>query len=91
MEEGSLVLLQAFYEIKKEKDKLKLSKPNLSILRRSLFWDTDINSIDWEQQYKAVIQRVFERGNDDERKEISRFYEKEKCASALEYLQLRKI
>lgn len=90
LEEGALVLLQTFYEIKKEKEKLKINKPNLSVLRKSLFWDTDINSIDWERQYKAVIQRVFERGNEDERKEIIRFYTKEKCESALKDSHLRK-
>lgn len=38
-----------------------MKTPNLSLLRKSLFWDTDINKIDWKKQYKAVIQRVFER------------------------------
>ena len=90
LEEGTLVLLQAFYEIKKEKEKLEINKPNLSILRKSLFWDTDINSIDWKRQYKVIIQRVFERGNEDERKEITRFYGTEKCEAALIDSQLRK-
>ncbi|AZQ59902.1 plasmid maintenance system antidote protein [Maribacter sp. MJ134] len=74
LEEGSLVLLQAFYDIKKEKAGHHTKTPDFSILRKSLFWDTDIKKIDWEGQYKAVIRRVLERGNTQEKKEISRFY-----------------
>ena len=49
-----------------------------SILRKVLFWDTDINKIDWHKQFKSIIQRVYERGNEDEKKEILRFYGKDK-------------
>ena len=31
-------------------------------------------SLDWEKQKKAIIKRVFERGNDIEKNEIIRFY-----------------
>lgn len=79
LEEGTMLLLQAYYEIKKEQQKNNLGElPNLSVIRKALFWDTDITKIDWRKQYKAVIQRVFERGNDDEKREILRFYGKDK-------------
>ena len=52
--------------------------PDLSILRKILFWDTDINKIDWKKYYAFVIKRVFERGNDDEKRELMRFYGEEK-------------
>jgi plasmid maintenance system antidote protein VapI len=79
LEEGTMLLLQTYYEIKREQQKGNLGElPNLSAIRKTLFWDTDINKIDWQKQYKAVIQRVFERGNDDEKKEILRFYGKDK-------------
>ena len=48
--------------------------PDLSNLRPALFWDTDINKIDWHRQRRAIIERVFERGNEEEREEIKRFY-----------------
>ncbi|PWN58458.1 helix-turn-helix transcriptional regulator [Chryseobacterium viscerum] len=82
LEEGSIVILQSYYDIKLEKEKIK-DTPNLSILRKSLFWDTDINRIDWNRQHKAVIHRIFERGNDEERSEIIRFYGKTKVETAL--------
>ena len=86
LEEGSLVLLQAFCEIKKEKEGRRSRTPDFSILRKSLFWDTNIESIDWDRQYKAVIRRVLERGNAEEREEISRFYGDGKVASVVKSL-----
>ena len=76
------MLLQSYYDIEKEKSKTQLS-PNLSILRKSLFWDTEILNIDWNKQSKAVINRVFERGNEEEKKEIERFYGKKKVETVL--------
>lgn len=74
-EEGYFMTLQVFYDIKELKSKTKkVQSPNLSILRKVLFWDTDINKIDWERQKKAVIQRVWERGTEEERDEILRYY-----------------
>ena len=73
--EGFLMMLQIFYDIKQEKHKLvEKTNPDLSKLRRGLFWDTDMKKIDWHRQRRAVIQRVFERGNSDEKAEITRFY-----------------
>lgn len=81
LEEGTLIILQAYYHIKQEKKKRKKISPNLNILRKSLFWDTNMNEIDWVKKDKAVIQRVFERGSKSEKKEISRFYGEDKIKS----------
>lgn len=83
-EEGTMYVLQAYYEIKKEKEKGQLAvHPDLSVIRKILFWDTDINKINWQSQYKSVIQRIFERGNSDEKKEILRFYGQNKVTSVI--------
>lgn len=42
-----------------------------------------MNRIDWISQYKAVIQRIFERGNEAEQNEILRFYGSDKINAAL--------
>lgn len=79
LEEGTMFLLQAYYEIQKEKDKKTSNdKPDLSIIRQILFWDTEFEKINWQKQYQAVIKRVMERGNDNEKNEIIRFYGKQK-------------
>ena len=73
--EGFFMTLQIFYEIKQEKLKQKENiHPDFSMLRPGLFWDTDIKNIDWHRQRRAVIQRILERGNDQEKAEIRRFY-----------------
>lgn len=84
MEDGTLALLQTYYEIDKEKKLQNLRTPNLSILRKSLFWDTDISKIDWDKQHKAVIKRIFERGNEEEKNEIRRFYGSKKVETVLQ-------
>lgn len=76
LEEGYLMVLQAFYDMKEEKLRQRSSNgtPDMSRLRPGLFWDTDINMIDWQGQKRAVIERVIERGSEEEKAEIKRFY-----------------
>lgn len=74
LEEGYFMLLQVYYDIKQEKSKQSMRKPALGKLRSVLFWDTKMDNINWEQQYKFVIRRIMERGNELEKKEITRFY-----------------
>ncbi|TDW48754.1 plasmid maintenance system antidote protein VapI [Flavobacterium sp. 270] len=83
LEEGTLSILQVYYDIKIEKKKTILIKPNLSLLRKSLFWDTNIDTIDWQTQSFAVIKRVFERGNFSEKKEIINFYGLQKVKAVI--------
>lgn len=74
LEEGYFMILQVYYDIEEEKRKQNKSLNNLPQLRPVLFWDTKIESINWEKQKKAIIKRVFERGNEMEKNEIIRFY-----------------
>lgn len=90
LEEGALVLLQAYYDIEKIKEKEKSSSPNLLVLNKALFWDTDFEQIDWTRQALAVIQRVFERGDENEKEEIIRFYGAKKVEHTLKKLKARK-
>jgi plasmid maintenance system antidote protein VapI len=76
MEEGFLMTLQVFYDIKEAK-KDSTYKPDLSKLRKVTFWDTTFDRIDWKQNKVAVIKRIFSRGTEIEQEEITRFYGKE--------------
>jgi hypothetical protein len=48
------------------------------LLRKALFWDTAIETINWRKQSKAIIKRVFERGNEVEKMRSSDFTVKRK-------------
>jgi addiction module HigA family antidote len=71
--------LQAAFEVQQilKRQQLANPTPNLSIIRKVLFWDTNFDKIDWIAKKTAVIKRIFERGNDEEIQEIIRFYGKE--------------
>lgn len=83
MEEGYLMILQTYYEIEKEKKKQNISHPDLSKIRKILFWDTSFDKIDWEKHKRSIIKRVFERGNEEEKSEIKKFYGQELINSVL--------
>lgn len=80
--EGTISLLQTYYNIEKEKKK-ETQTPNMSIIRTIIFWDTDIKKIDWQKQARAVIERIFDKGNDEEKNEITRFYGRVKVNNTL--------
>lgn len=54
--------------------------PNLN---RVLFWDLDIDAMDFDKAYKSVIARIVERGDQQEIDEIVRFYSLEKVVKAI--------
>lgn len=83
IEEGYFMTLQLFYDIKEIKRRQYRLHPDFTKLRRVLFWDTKMENIDWEKQKKAVIKRVFERGDEIEKEEIVRFYGQEKVNNIL--------
>jgi plasmid maintenance system antidote protein VapI len=76
LEEGFLMILQVYYDIEQEKKKENKNKahPDFKKLRKIIFWDTDMSKIDWQKQKKAVVKRIFERGNEEEKTEITYFY-----------------
>ena len=77
-DEGFLMTLQLYHDIKILKQKESAAhKPDLSKFRKVIFWDTDIQQIDWTKNKRAVIERVFERGNEVEQEEVIRFYGQE--------------
>ena len=76
------LLLQAYYQVKMEKQEQVLrtqETPDLSIIKKYLFWDIRFEDLDFAKRRKFVIERVFERGNDTQIKEIIRFYGKDEC------------
>jgi antitoxin HigA-1 len=87
LKEGYFMMLQLYHDIKKQKELREKQKPDLSQFRKVLFWDTDIHTIDWERQWKSIIKRVLERGNQKEKAEINRFYGKQKIKETMNQLR----
>lgn len=57
--------------------------PDLSHYRKALFWDTSIDRLDWRQNRRWIIRRVFEYGSDSEIRETIRFYGKDTVVNEL--------
>src|ERR1700678_2284711 len=56
LEESTMGILQVYYETRLIRQKPGMAPhPDFSKLRRILFWDTDFDKIDWQQQQNAVI------------------------------------
>ena len=88
LDESFFSILQAYYDIEQEKKKQSSqTRPDLKKLRPVLFWDTDINSIDWLKSKASVIKRVFERGSAQEIEEIIRFYGTKEITAVLKQMK----
>jgi addiction module HigA family antidote len=75
-DEGFLSQLQTYYDIKQNQN-IKNSRMRSQTpphIRRIVFWDTDMDKIDWKRNKIAIINRVLERGNKEETDEIMRYY-----------------
>jgi addiction module HigA family antidote len=76
VEEDYFMILQAMYDVKKAQEKTLKDENSFdfSTIRKVVFWDTDMSKIDWQKNKKAVVKRIFERGNDEEINSIVNFY-----------------
>lgn len=60
---------------------------NKPILNKALFWDTDFEQIDYENNARFIIERVLTRGNWNDWKELKKYYGLNKIKD--EALQIR--
>ena len=85
LEEGLLMTLQVYYDIYEEKRRLEqINRLDITKFRPILFWDTRIENIEFFQHRRYVINRVFERGTEEEILETIRFYGKETILEAID-------
>ena len=87
-EEGFLMTLQVFHEIKLAKRDVNYH-PDLSKIRKGTFWDTTLDRIDWKLMKNSIVQRIFSYGDETEQKEIIRFYGKDEIEKILPIVSLR--
>lgn len=53
------------------------------ILHPRLFWDVNFHKIDYHAKASFVVERVFERGDVEDIRQVRRFYGEEKIISIL--------
>lgn len=70
---GFFYTCQCNYDITMAK-KAKQSKPDFNSLRKSTFWDVDLEKVDWDKGRRWAIQRVLEYGCKGDFAEIARLY-----------------
>lgn len=82
---GTMLMMQTYYEIEDYQQRNRETDNNLDMskLRKGLFWDTEIQNIDAVKHVKAIIRRVFERGNDEEKSYITQYYGEKRVAHTL--------
>jgi hypothetical protein len=51
--------------------------------KKQLFWDVNYDTIQWEEKYRFVIVRVFERGDIEDIRQVRRYYGNDKIRQAL--------
>ena len=44
------------------------------ILHKRIFWDTDFDKIDYDKSFRSVIERVYERGDVEDIREVRKYY-----------------
>jgi hypothetical protein len=55
------------------------------IINQVLLWEYDLETFNYKKSYKIVIERVLERGNLEEWKEMVKLYSKEQILETIEW------
>jgi hypothetical protein len=62
---------------------MQKTRPN--IINPALLWEYDLDTFNYEKSYKIVIERVLERGNLEEWREMVNFYTKNQILETIEW------
>jgi hypothetical protein len=60
-----------------------MSQPEKPVLNKRIFWDVQFENLDYDNRYSFIIQRVFERGDIDDIRNVRRYYGDDKIAQSL--------
>ena len=66
-------------------------RPSKPILNNRIFWDVNVDNLDYNAKASFVIERVFERGDVEDIRQVRRYYGDDVVTNALlnaKYLQL---
>jgi len=69
------MMIQAAHEVENyRKSEVDNINPFIDHFRKSIFWDTKIELVDFRKNKRSIIQRVLERGNREEIKKLIKIY-----------------
>jgi hypothetical protein len=60
-----------------------MSTNDKPVLDKRIFWDVNFDGLDYNKKASFIIERVFERGDVEDIKQVRRFYGDEIVADAL--------
>jgi hypothetical protein len=63
----------------------KMNKKRPDIINSALLWEYDLDTFYYERSYKIVIERVLERGNLNEWREMVKLYTKEQILETIDW------
>ena len=63
----------------------KMQKQQPHIINPALLWEYDLTTFDYKKSYKIVIERVLQRGNLDEWREMVSLYSKEQILEVIDW------
>jgi hypothetical protein len=63
----------------------KMQKAGPHIINSALLWEYDLETFNYEKSYKIVIERVLERGNLEEWREMVQLYKREQILETIEW------
>lgn len=84
IEEGTLMMLQVYFDIQQEKTRIEQKCILIYHNSHLLFLGFGYRKIDWYQHKNFVIRRIFGYGNENEIKEIIRFYGENDVAKVID-------
>ena len=62
-----------------------MRKQQPHIINPALLWEYDLTTFDYKKSYKIVIERVLQRGNLDEWREMVSLYSKEQILEVIDW------
>jgi hypothetical protein len=68
-----------------------MSRPVKPVLNKRIFWDVNFDALDYDGKASFIIERVFERGDVEDIRQVRRYYGDEIITQTLlnaKYLQL---
>lgn len=80
---GFFYTIQSNHDIFNAVNNIQEPTPDLSKIRQSIFWDTEMSRIQWQRNAESIIRRVFEYGDNEAIDAIIDFYGRNKVKNTL--------